>query len=272
MRSSWRMLAVALGWGAGSMIIAGAAHAGIALKLTSPQITVAPGDTLVVQAEIVSEDSTFNAFDLVVRFDPAMVAYVPASPQAAQIGSLMTGACANVFHVFNAAADSTVADVALLCSQTFVTGPGTIYQLKFKSNGTSGVAKFSVGRGSRFLKAGVYVNPILPQGVSMVVGNVLAAPRGELVPPGVSLESPRPNPWHAGSTALVRFTLPWAARVELVLFDMQGRSVATHAAGVVPAGASSVRWASPGLPAGRYELRLRADGNIIARQGWVLLR
>ena len=275
MRLSGWIIAVAIFVGVTALASAGMAHATVALKLTTPISPVAAGDTIVIQAVVAAEDSTalFNAFDLVVRFDPALVTFVPQAPVASQLGSLITNACGNVFHVFNAASDSTLADVSLLCNQTFVTGPGTIYQLKFKSNGTTGGAKFSVGRGTRFISAGVYVTPVLTQGVSVVVGtSVLAVPGAKSLPRDYILEAPRPNPWREGATARVNFTLPRAASVELALFDMQGRKVAGLAVGDVPVGASSVRWDSPGLPAGRYDLRLRADGRVVARQAWVLLQ
>ena len=274
MRSSGRMIAAVILAGATALAWAGVAHATVALKLTSPLTPVAAGDTIVIRAEIASEDSTslFNAFDLVVRFDPAMVTFVPQAPIANQLGPLMTNACPNMFHVFSAASDSTLADVSLLCNGVSLTGPGMIYQLKFKSNGTTGVAKFSVGRGTRFINAGVYVTPVLTQGTSVVVGNVLAVPGATVPSRQYVLEAPRPNPWRTGASARVNFVLPRAARVDLALFDMQGRKVAGLTVGDSPAGASSVRWASPGLPAGRYELRLRADGRVVARQAWVLLQ
>ena len=272
MRGSWRLGMVGAAVLAATCACPTSTRAAIALKLTTPTVTVAPGDSFYVDAEVASEDSSFNAFELVVRFDPAMVTFKPVTPSSSQTGPLMTGACGNVFHVFNAYPDSVIADASLLCSQTFVTGPGRIYRLKFKANATSGPAVFSAGVSTRFYKAGVYVNPVLRQGITLVVGSPLAVPGATAGPRGYVLEAPRPNPLRGGHDAAVAFALPAPAKVGLELIDLQGRVMASRDLGEAPAGSSTVRWAPPGLPAGRYELRMRADGRVVASRAWVVLR
>lgn len=272
MRRSWRPGLLA----AAAVFVLGASgttvHAGIALKLTSPTVQVAPGDSFYVDAEIASDDSLFNAFELVVRYDPDRVTFKPVTPSSDQIGSMMTGACGSTFHVFNAYPDSVVADVSLLCGPNFVSGPGRIYRLKFKANATTGPVKFSAGVTTRFYKAGVYVNPVRTQGVTLLVGNTLAAPGPAAGARGWVLEAPRPNPLHAGESSAIAFSLPSPARVKLELFDLQGRMAAARPVGDAPAGSSLVHWAVSGLAAGRYELRLSADGRVVGRRPWVVLR
>lgn len=260
------LLAVAL------TAVAPAARAAIYLRLQTPTAAVAPGDTIVVQAAIVTEDSLFNAFDLVVRFDPARVTFVPVTPIAGQVGPLMSSACGNVFHRFTPYADSVVANLSLLCAQTFVGGPGVIYQLRFRAGAGVGPTSFTVGARTRFYNAGVYVTPIEHEDLTMLIGNVLEAPGPLRREWGDALETPRPNPAHAPAVTTVAFTLATASEVALELFDMQGRRVAVHGAGMAPAGRSAVRWALPALAAGRYELRLRAHGKVAGRAPWVVLR
>jgi hypothetical protein len=153
-----------------------------------------------------------------------------------------------------------------LCPQTFATGPGVIYRLKFLAGSLSGAASFSIGVSSHFYHAGPFVTPLYAQGLTVVIGHVADAPPPRHPEWGYRLEVPRPNPLRPGAGATVAFTLPTRASVALELFDLQGRRVATRDAGDAPAGSSSVRWALPLIPAGHYQLRLRADGNGKAAQ------
>jgi hypothetical protein len=90
--------------------------------------------------------------------------------------------------------------------------------------------------------------------------------------PGLSLETPRPNPrWGAGA-ADVRFTLPEAATVRLLLYDVRGRLVAEREGESRAAGAHSVRWDPGELPPGGYFVRLLAEDGATATAPWVVLR
>ena len=250
----------------------GTAQARVTLALTSPHPIVAPGDSFYVQGEILSADSSFNAFDLIVHYDPAMVTFVQAVPLASQMGSLMTGACGTQFHLFNAYSDSAVTDVSLLCSQTFVTGPGTIYKLKFRAKTTLGSAAFQVGASTRFYRAGIIVSDVFTQGVTIRIGDPLVAPGPGAREGSYLLEAPRPNPVRGAEPAVVEYSLPAPARVRIEVFDLQGRRATALDVGDSPAGRSLVRWGVPGLAAGRYELRLVADGRVVGRRAWVVLR
>src|SRR5689334_4927336 len=63
-----------------------AAAADVTAGFSPATMTVAPGDTFTVTLVIPIADAAFNAFDASVRFDPAMVSYLPASNQR---GALM---------------------------------------------------------------------------------------------------------------------------------------------------------------------------------------
>ena len=246
-----------------------AARADVSLALASTKHTAVAGDTIVVDATIDQAGSAFNAFEIVVHFDPTLVTFVQASPLSKQIGPLMTNATPSQFHVFNAMADSLVADVSLLGSGVSVTGPGTVYRLTFVAKPASGVAQFKVGVSSAFYQAGIIIGPLTTRMLTIGIGSVTGV--GVADGDGLELEAPRPNPARAGHGATVGFSLVAPARVALALFDLQGRTVAARDLGTMPAGRSSVRWA-PSVPAGRYELVMRADGAAIGRRGWVVLR
>jgi hypothetical protein len=82
-----------------------------------------------------------------------------------------------------------------------------------------------------------------------------------------------PNPTRVGGA--LRFRLPRDGRVELAIFDLSGRRVATVASGVLTAGEHALNWSRRDdrghrVPAGVYRARLRA-GDIERSTSIVLL-
>ncbi len=87
----------------------------------------------------------------------------------------------------------------------------------------------------------------------------------DLTPPPVTLEfsSIRPNP--ARGTAVLRFGLPRRTKIDLELFDLQGRRTRVLMSGVHEPGWYDVRWngqtdGGGGAAAGLYFARFRAEG------------
>lgn len=77
------------------------------------------------------------------------------------------------------------------------------------------------------------------------------------------LSPPRPNPMHGGTE--IAFQLPREAAVELAIFDLGGRRVATLANGRLGAGPHSLRWNAQDdggrrVPAGLYFARFTTPG------------
>ncbi len=83
-----------------------------------------------------------------------------------------------------------------------------------------------------------------------------------------------PNPFNPRTT--VRFDLPREGRVELAIYDLQGRRVRTLLAGPAAAGAHEVVWgdddAGRGLPSGLYLARLRGPDGTSAERKLTLVR
>ncbi len=80
----------------------------------------------------------------------------------------------------------------------------------------------------------------------------------ETTPAGTfMLHSAYPNPFASATT--LGFTLPEAQEVQLTVYDVLGRRVATLADGLHPAGYSSVRLDAADLPSGTYFYRLVTD-------------
>ncbi|MBE0643693.1 MAG: T9SS type A sorting domain-containing protein [Bacteroidetes bacterium] len=74
---------------------------------------------------------------------------------------------------------------------------------------------------------------------------------------GFELHAAWPNP--TAGTSTIAFTLPSAANVDVVLYDVMGRAVRRLASGVYPAGMSSLVLNGGDLPAGLYLLRASAN-------------
>ncbi|MFO7653765.1 MAG: C25 family cysteine peptidase [Candidatus Krumholzibacteriia bacterium] len=92
---------------------------------------------------------------------------------------------------------------------------------------------------------------------AVVVGIEDRAPRA------VMLEGNHPNPFNPSTT--ITFAVPVRGRVDLQVFDLRGRLVATLANGSLDAGHHSVTWqgcdaAGRAVPSGTYVYRLQAGG------------
>jgi len=99
-----------------------------------------------------------------------------------------------------------------------------------------------------------------------VTALVDVAPNGHADGGVIALAAPRPNP-ASGGTALT-FSLPSRAGVELAIYDLRGRRVATLAQGELGAGEHAARWDSGREAAGVYFVRLtvRTDAGVVTRE------
>ncbi|MBN1448664.1 MAG: right-handed parallel beta-helix repeat-containing protein [Bacteroidetes bacterium] len=80
---------------------------------------------------------------------------------------------------------------------------------------------------------------------------------------GWELNAPWPNP--AAGMAMISFTLPESAEVDVTVHDVLGRMLRRIAAGTYPAGTTSVRLHAAELPAGLYLLRMTSGGETRTR-------
>ena len=88
------------------------------------------------------------------------------------------------------------------------------------------------------------------------------------VPERVALSPARPNP-ASGATSFV-VSLPRAAQVDLAMFDLAGRRVATLHRGALAAGERAFTWRPGAVPSGVYFARLAVDG--VVRSSRVTLK
>jgi hypothetical protein len=89
------------------------------------------------------------------------------------------------------------------------------------------------------------------------------------LPSNVALRGNHPNPFNPKTD--IRFSLPAAASVDLAVFDVKGRRVATLVSGRLEAGDHVVTWQgtdAQGMaqPSGVYFARLRAEGTTLTHK------
>ena len=194
------------------------------MGLTPASQSVTPGTDFDLFIDVTSAGSAFNGFDAVVSFDPAALTFVPLAPTTAQQGCLMTGACSascgNTFHLFSAAGDSLSVSDVLLCNQTFLTGPGHLYKLRFHASNTIQITHVLV-RHTNFYNAGLFVTPVQTADAVIGIGVTLGvAP----TPPSEALNvRVQPSP----SFGRVQFVSDAGsdAPTRITLLDLQGRVV-----------------------------------------------
>jgi len=89
------------------------------------------------------------------------------------------------------------------------------------------------------------------------------ATTAEVVPEAYKLHVNYPNPFNPSTE--IRFDLPEAGPVRLIVYDAMGREVARLVDEVMEAGYRHVTWSAAGVPSGVYLYRLTAGGRTLAR-------
>ncbi|MEW6511695.1 MAG: CHRD domain-containing protein [Bacteroidota bacterium] len=90
------------------------------------------------------------------------------------------------------------------------------------------------------------------------------------LPETFRLEQNYPNPFNPSTS--IRFELPASSQVTLRIYDILGREVATLIDGIVPAGASVVRWDAKGMASGVYLYRLTTDRGAVETRSMILVK
>ena len=240
------------------------ALAAIHVSLEPDSATVQPGDTVTVRLTIFQAEAEFNGFDAFVSFDPARLELL-STPLADQVGPVISVACNNLFHTFVPHPNSAEIHMGLLCPTTFVTGPGEIYRFRVRVLAPLGPTDLVWSTGTEFFRAGFFVRPRDAVPMTLFVQN-LASVGPSSAAAGLSLETPRPNPYHGSGPLTLQFSLADSAPVGFTIFDTQGRRVASHAPEQFSAGTHSFAWTGLGLSPGRYLVKMSSGSNLqIAR-------
>jgi len=115
----------------------------------------------------------------------------------------------------------------------------------------------------------VYIDEIQFRGLgsgaasTMAAGVEVSAP-GAIEGPAFGLAQNYPNPFERET--VIRFSLPAEEEVNIAVFDVTGRRVATVADGSFTAGDHRVRWDARSVSTGIYFYRIRAGENVATRR------
>jgi len=117
------------------------------------------------------------------------------------------------------------------------------------SNDTAYVASWNAGTIYRFVRKPVGVEEQIVNG---------------LIPKEYELFQNYPNPFNPTTT--ITFALKKATKVDLRVYDLMGREVATLVNAKLPAGKHSVTFDASNLPSGTYFYRLKVDGRVFSKK------
>ncbi|MXW64399.1 MAG: choice-of-anchor B family protein [Bacteroidetes bacterium SB0662_bin_6] len=117
-----------------------------------------------------------------------------------------------------------------------------------------------------FFKSGIIVVSSMDDGLFVLAPPSLSvgvSAESEELPAEVKLTGNYPNPFNPETT--IRYALPQAGKVRLVVYDLLGQEVAVLVDGSRPAGHHTVRFDGGDLPSGSYVYRLQVGEEIVAR-------
>jgi hypothetical protein len=224
------------------------------------QWQVTPGSTFDVYVEVTQAGSPFDGFDAVVGFDPAAL-----TPGAHAETPYMTGVCGNTFPRYTQLADRDSFTDVLICGGPSLTGPGQIYHLQFVASSTPQQTTLHFLPGTRFYKAGIYVNPVTMSDAYLGIGMPPAGVEPSMGPLQLSLRA-APNPTRGGLVFTVESGR--TGPETLTVFDVQGRIVRRLGQATAAAGVHAIPWdgrseAGVKLSPGMYLVKLEVAGRSV---------
>ncbi len=239
---------------------------GVHVGIIPASSQVAPGAIFDLELRITEAGSAINGFDAVIGYDPAALTLIPLSPTSLQQGTLMTGACGNLFHRFQTGpGNATITDV-MLCADVSATGPGQIYRLRFQASNTPQVTQVRFLPGLQFYNAGLFVNPAISTDASIGIGMppVSVGPTAAALGIGMRVV---PNPARGGTSFVVEADRAGPLRISVV--DLRGRLVRRYEDSLATAGERTLVWdgrdtAGRLLPAGVYMVTLEIGGRSVS--------
>ncbi len=189
------------------------------------------GDTVMVTFEVDETAQQFNAYEVTLQWDPAVVELLSVSE-----GSLFTSNCGNrFFQQVGAATDSTITySHVLLCNGVSVDGPGVLSTWEFRAvaDGSSDVLLAS-DPDRTFFDAGLFVWPSHPTYPRQVIFHNAVIEVGDVtnveqIPPALSQELGLrlvPNPVTADSQIWFRLGSVGSSEIRFEIIDPAGRRV-----------------------------------------------
>jgi hypothetical protein len=211
-----------MGIGIGGLASSGASvhAAGGTMALMPASSVVDPLEVFDLELTVLAGSDSFNAYEVDIEFDPALLTFIQLTPLSQQEGQLMTSACGNRFHIFDEIDGDIGVTHSLLCAGVRVAGPGIVYRLRFQAGADNGIT--TVGFTSvRMVNAGIPFSEVVVEDAVIQIGNVTGVGDGPFLQPVLS--PPYPNP----SRGPVRFAVSPTgdAPVTLRIFAVSGKQV-----------------------------------------------
>jgi hypothetical protein len=249
------------------------ARADLHMSLEPDSAVVQPGDTVTVRITVFrvgAADSSFNAFDAFIAYDPARLELVNTTA-AARVGPVFTDSCGNFFHQFLPTPGQLEIHLSMLCPKKNVTGPGDLYRVRMRVLPGTGPTNLVWNTGLEFYRGGFFVRPVEALPMTLFVGSMAG-----VNPPGedarrLAFETPWPNPHRGAGPATLKFSLAAPDRVGFEILDAQGRRVAVRTPDEFGAGAHTVNWTGLQLAPGCYLVKMNTGNNLQAARAWVIL-
>lgn len=233
-----------------------ATRAAVSVALVPSVPAVAPGTDFEVAIRVTQTGSAFNAYQAIVRFDPAALTFLPTSPLSLQEGVYMTSACGTTFHWFTSGTTEVGMVHSLMCAGQSLTGPGDLYRIRFRATGPAQTTAITFTMVD-FANAGNPVTPVNALGTSVVI----TQPSDVSGPPGARIAlRVAPNPFNPSTTIEVDSEI--AGPQQLAVFTSTGRLVRVLQDAVFEPGSRRVVWDGRGrdrtrLASGVYVVQLR---------------
>lgn len=248
--------------------------AGTTIGLAPSLSTVSEGEEFTVQVVLPESNDPINGYDAVIGFDPARLQLLLPQPASAGEGELFDAACAQSFLSTTVAPDSTKVTIAhvLLCAGTSVTGPGVLYELRFRARQVPGLTALVLLDGTAAYNAGTYVTPVVTADAVVQIGSPTAAPEDRHTPPAFFA---RPNPFNPATELC--FDSARSQHVRIDLFTVAGRAVASLFDGTVDSGPVRIRFDGRdrdghALQSGVFIARLTTESGLSTTTKLILLR
>jgi hypothetical protein len=219
-------------------LLAEEACAGVSLAISPESTVVTPGAEFTVDVVVAAVGDPFNGYDAIVGYDPARLELILPLPRSAGEGALFKDACPQRFLNVAVAGDSASVTVShvLLCAGTTVSGPGPVYQLRFRARGILGQTHLMLLDGTAAYDSGDYVEPVETSDARVWIGDASSTP---VIPdrPGIFAV---PNPFNPRTE--IRGELAESQVVRLEVFDAAGRRIDLIFEGWVPSGPFRFTW------------------------------
>ena len=234
---------------------------GVTAAILPDSTYVSPGSEFTLELRLTAPGDSINAYDAVIQYDPAALTFLPTSPLSLQEGAYMKAACGTTTQYFTNAGDSLVVSHVLLCGGVSLAGPGQLYKLRFRASQTPQWTWVRI-RHIQFYRAGLFVNPAYPSDAAVPIGAVSGVPGPGPGPAGIRVEVV-PNPCRAAALFVVETAA--AGEQQLVVCDVQGRTVRHLDRGTIAPGTRRVAWdgrddAGLRLAPGAYRVLVKSPG------------